>query len=158
MATKNTTENKQEKTEEKQDKIEKKQVKADKTPDLKWHLIDARDKILGRLAVEAAKILIGKNKPTYVPYIAGGDGVVVINARQIKVTGNKLSTKLYKHYSGYPGGLKQTTLDKMLATKPTEVIRQAVKGMLPRNKLAGVMLGRLKVYPDDKHPHQAQLK
>lgn len=124
--------------------------------ELKWYLVDARGKILGRLAVAVARILMGKNKPTYVPYIAGGDGVIVINASEIKVTGDKLKQKLYKHYSGYPGGLAQMTLEKMLEKKPTEVIRHAVQGMLPRNKLASVMLGRLKVYPDDKHPHQAQ--
>ncbi len=124
--------------------------------ELKWHLIDAKDKILGRLAVEVARILMGKHKPTYVPYIAGGDGVIVINARQIKVTGAKLSQKLYKHYSGYPGGLKQRPLAEMLERKPAEVIRHAVGGMLPKNKLTKVMLGRLKVYPDEKHPHQGQ--
>lgn len=124
--------------------------------ELKWHLIDAKDKILGRLAVEVARILMGKHKPTYVPYIAGGDGVIVINARQIKVTGAKLSQKLYKHYSGYPGGLKQRPLAEMLERKPGEVIRHAVGGMLPKNKLTKVMLGRLKVYPDEKHPHQGQ--
>jgi large subunit ribosomal protein L13 len=129
-----------------------------KTKELKWHLIDAKDKILGRLAVEAARVLMGKDKPTYVPYLAGGDGVVVINARQIKVTGSKLTQKLYKHYSGYPSGLRQMTLAKMLEKKPEEVIRHAVKGMLPRNKLASVMISRLKVYADDRHPHQAQLK
>jgi len=124
--------------------------------ELKWYLIDAKGKILGRLAVEIASILMGKHKPTYARYFAGGDGVIVINAREIKVTGNKLKEKLYKRYSGYPSGLKQIPLKDMLERNSREVIRHAVRGMLPKNKLARVMLSRLKVYALDKHPHRAQ--
>lgn len=130
--------------------------KNEQKENLRWCLIDAKGKILGRLSTQIAKILQGKHKPSYLPYIAGGDGVIVINARQIKVTGAKLSQKLYKSYSGYPGGLKNIPLAKMLESKPLQVIRHAVKGMLPKNKLTPVMLRRLKVYPDDKHPHQGQ--
>lgn len=131
-------------------------AKQRETKEIKWYIMDAKDKILGRLAVEVARILMGKNKPTYVPYIAGGDGVIVINARQIKVTGAKLSQKLYKRYSGYPGGLKTISLSEMLEKKPEEVIRHAVRGMLPKNRLTKVMLKRLKVYPDEKHRQMAQ--
>jgi len=128
----------------------------EKEREIKWYLVDAKDKILGRLAVKVARILMGKHKPTYAPHIADGDGVIVINARKIKVTGEKLSQKLYKRYSGYPDGLKEIPLAKLLEKKPEEVIRHAVKGMLPKNKLAKLMLRRLRVYPDEKHPHIAQ--
>ncbi|MCX5657598.1 MAG: 50S ribosomal protein L13 [Candidatus Omnitrophica bacterium] len=136
--------------------MEKVKVKKTETKELKWHVIDAKDKILGRLAVQVAKILMGKDKPEYVPYIAGGDGVIVINAGQVKVTGAKLSQKLYTYYSGYPDGLRKVTLGKMMENRPCEVIRHAVKGMLPRNRLGSVMISRLKVYADEKHKHEAQ--
>ncbi|MCM8779161.1 MAG: 50S ribosomal protein L13 [Candidatus Omnitrophica bacterium] len=128
----------------------------EKKQPIKWYLLDAKDKILGRLAVKIAEIIMGKHKPDYAPHILKGEGVIVINARQVKVTGEKLSQKFYRHYSGYPGGLKKIPLSEMLAKKPEEVIREAVKGMLPKNKLTKFMLRRLKIYPDEKHPHQAQ--
>ncbi|MCM8784164.1 MAG: 50S ribosomal protein L13 [Candidatus Omnitrophica bacterium] len=124
--------------------------------DIKWYLIDAKKEVLGKLAVKAARILMGKHKPAYVPYLADGDGVIVINARQINITGDKLSHKFYKRYSGYPDGLKKIPLSEMLYRKPEEVIRHAVAGMLPKNKLTKILLKRLKVYADDKHPHLAQ--
>ncbi|MCM8766205.1 MAG: 50S ribosomal protein L13 [Candidatus Omnitrophica bacterium] len=124
--------------------------------EIKWYLLDARDKILGRLAVKVARIIMGKHKPDYAPHLVKGDGVIVINAKEVKVTGDKPAQKFYKRYSGYPDGLKTIPLAEMLEKKPEEVIRHAVKGMLPKNKLTKVMLRRLKVYPDDKHPHIAQ--
>jgi len=122
----------------------------------KWWLIDARGKILGRLATQIAAILIGKNKPIYTPHLDLGDFVVVINARKIRVTGEKEKEKIYYHYSGYPGGLKKRTFEKLLEKKPEEIILRAVKGMLPKNKLRKKRLKRLKVYPDENHPHKAQ--
>lgn len=121
-----------------------------------WHLVDAKDKVLGRVAVKIAGLLSGKRKATYTPHVDSGDEVVVINADKIKTTGRKLDEKLYTHYSGYPGGLRTRTLKQMLAQKPEEVIRHAVKGMLPKNKLAQQMIGRLKVYKGASHPHAAQ--
>lgn len=121
-----------------------------------WYVVDAKGKILGRLASEIAKILRGKHKPYYQPDVDCGDFVIVINARHIKVTGKKLEEKVYYFHSNYPGGLKERTLKWMLENKPEEVIRLAVKRMLPKNKLGHRMLKRLKVYSEDKHPHQAQ--
>ncbi|MDD4202254.1 MAG: 50S ribosomal protein L13 [Candidatus Omnitrophica bacterium] len=123
-----------------------------------WHILDAQDQILGRLATEIAKRLSGKNKPTFTAHVDCGDGVVVINASKIKVTGNKMDQKKYKRYSGYPGGLKEETLSHLLDRKPGEVIRHAVKGMLPKNKLGDRMIARLKIYATDKHPHIAQFE
>ena len=121
-----------------------------------WLLIDARGKTLGRLATQIADILRGKRKPQYTPHIDTGDFVVVVNAREITVTGNKRETKLYRRHSGYPGGLRSRTLDEMLERRPEEVIRKAVKGMLPRNRLARQQLRKLKVYAGPDHPHEAQ--
>ncbi|NQT22474.1 MAG: 50S ribosomal protein L13 [Candidatus Omnitrophica bacterium] len=123
-----------------------------------WHLIDAKDKILGRVATQIASLLKGKHKCDITPHIDMGDGVVVINAASIKVTGNKMQEKRYKRYSGYPSGLKEEPMEHLLTRRPTEIIRHAVKGMLPKNKLGSRMLKRLKVYVEDKHPHQRQLK
>ncbi len=122
-----------------------------------WHLVDATDKILGRLAADIAMTLSGKKKPTFASHVDGGDGVVVINAKNIKVTGKKMLQKKYKRFSGYPGGLKEETLEHLLNRKPEDVIRHAVKGMLPKNKLGSQMIKRLKVYADEKHNQQAQL-
>lgn len=122
----------------------------------KWYLVDAKGKTLGRLASFIAMLLMGKDKPTYTPHVDGGAGVVVINARQIKVTGKKLEEKFYKRFSGYPDGLKLTPLKEKLKKRPDEVIRHAVKGMLPKNKLARRMIARLKVYGDSNHSHEAQ--
>lgn len=122
-----------------------------------WHLVDAKDKVLGRVASKIAAILIGKHKVIYAPHQYTGDEVVVINASKIKVTGNKMADKVYKRYSAYPGGLKQETLEAKMKKQPDYVIRHAVKGMLPKNKLGDCMLYRLKVYAGDSHPHNAQL-
>lgn len=121
-----------------------------------WYLVDAKDKVLGRLAVKMAKLLSGKGKTLYTPNLDAGDEVVVINADKIKVTGKKLDAKLYTRYSGYPGGLRTRTLSQMLSQKPEDVIRHAVKGMLPKNKLTQGMLRRLKIYAGATHPHAAQ--
>lgn len=122
----------------------------------KWYLIDAKGKILGRLASRIAMILSGKTKAIYTPHVDTGDEVIVINAKDVAVTGKKLDDKLYRSYSGYPGGLKEKNLETMLERKPEEVIVKAVKGMLPHNKLGRKMLKRLKVYEGPTHPHQAQ--
>ncbi len=121
-----------------------------------WYLVDATGKTLGRLASEIAKILMGKHKPTYTPHVDGGDFVVVINAEKIHATGKKLNQKIYYRHTGYPGGLKETTLREMLQKKPEEVIRLAVRGMLPKNKLRDRRMKRLKVYAGPGHPHKAQ--
>jgi len=121
-----------------------------------WLIVDAAGQTLGRLATQIADALRGKRKPTYTPHIDTGDFVVVINAEKISVTGNKLEDKLYRRHSGYPGGLKTRTLNDMLERRPEEVIRIAVKGMLPRNRLARKQLTKLKVYAGPDHPHAAQ--
>jgi len=121
-----------------------------------WYLVDATGKTLGRLASEIAKILMGKHKPTYTPHVDGGDFVVVVNAEKIHATGKKLDKKIYYRHTGYPGGLKETTLREMLQKKPEEVIKLAVRGMLPKNKLRDRRMKRLKVYAGPEHPHKAQ--
>lgn len=122
----------------------------------KWYVIDAKGVILGRLATKVATILRGKHKPTYTPHVDCGDAVIVINAKEIRVTGRKMKLKTYKRYSGYPGGLKETTLEKLLQTKPIEPVKHAIKGMLPKGPLGRDMFKKLKVYAGDKHPHIAQ--
>jgi len=121
-----------------------------------WYLIDANGKILGRLATKIATILRGKNKPEFTPHVDMADEIVVINAEKISVTGKKLKAKKYQSFSGYPGGLKECNLETMLKTKPEEVIKHAVRGMLPHNTLGRQLLKRLKVYAQGEHPHQAQ--
>ncbi|MDA0770470.1 MAG: 50S ribosomal protein L13 [SAR202 cluster bacterium Casp-Chloro-G4] len=123
-----------------------------------WHVVDAEGQTLGRISTEIATVLMGKHKPIYVPNLNTGDYVIVINAEKIKVTGNKLAQKMYYRHSGYHGGLTERTLGQMLAKTPTRVIRQAVKGMLPKNSLARHMLARMKVYAGPDHPHEAQIK
>ena len=118
-----------------------------------WYIIDAQNKILGKLAVQAASILRGKHKVQYTPNIDCGDHVIVINAAKVKVTGKKLSQKVYRRYSGYPGGLREVYLDEMLKKKPTEVIMLAVRRMLPGGPLGRDMIKKLKVYGQDSHPH-----
>ncbi len=122
----------------------------------KWWLIDADGKILGRLATEVADILRGKNKPQYTTHLDMGDFVVIINAEKIKVTGDKLDSKVYYSHSGYPGGIKEESLGHLLARKPEEVIVKAVRGMIPKNKLGRAVIKKLKVYCGPEHPHQAQ--
>jgi len=121
-----------------------------------WYLVDAEGKTLGRLATGIADRLRGKLKPEYTPHIDTGDFVVVVNAEKIHVTGDKLAQKQYWRHSGYPGGIKSRTLAEMLERRPEEVIRKAVKGMLPRNRLARKQITKLKVYAGPEHPHQAQ--
>lgn len=122
----------------------------------KWWLINADGQILGRLATEIAVLLRGKNKPQFAPSADVGDFVVVVNAEKIAVTGNKLENKMYYHHSQYPGGIKEKKLKEMLETKPEEVIRKAVWGMIPKNKLGRAIIKKLKVYRGPEHPHQAQ--
>jgi large subunit ribosomal protein L13 len=129
-----------------------------KRPDVKrvWYLVDAKDKILGRLASKVAVILRGKHKPIFTPHLDTGDGVIVINAAKLRVTGRKLKQKVYRRYSGYPGGLKEVTLETMLANKPEVVFRLAVTRMLPSGPLGRDLVKKLKIYADDKHLHQSQ--
>jgi large subunit ribosomal protein L13 len=122
----------------------------------RWYLVDADGKTLGRLATRIADTLRGKDKPQYTPHVDTGDFVVVVNAEKIAVTGNKLDDKRYYRHSGYPGGIRSRTLREELERRPAEVIRKAVKGMLPRNKLARAQLTKLKVYAGPEHPHEAQ--
>jgi large subunit ribosomal protein L13 len=122
-----------------------------------WHTIDASDEVLGRLATRIAQLLMGKHKPMFCRNLDVGDFVVVTNADKVKVTGDKTRQKMYYRHSGYPGGLKSISLEKMMQTHPTRVIEYAVKGMLPRNKLSAGMMKRLKVYAGDSHPHQGQV-
>ncbi|MEJ5307624.1 MAG: 50S ribosomal protein L13 [candidate division WOR-3 bacterium] len=121
-----------------------------------WYIVDAKGKTLGRLSTKISTILMGKNKVTYQPDVDNGDGVIVINAKDIKVTGNKLSNKIYYSHSGYIGNLKESTLKEMLEKNPSKVITLAVKRMLPKNKLGRKMLTRLKIYNDSNHKHKAQ--
>ena len=121
-----------------------------------WHVVDASDQVLGRVASKAAMILMGKHKPTYTRFMDTGDHVVVINAEKIRLTGRKEEQKVYRRHSGYPGGLTETGAAKVRATKPTRMIEDAIAGMLPKNPLGKQMYRKLKVYAGDKHPHQAQ--
>jgi len=122
----------------------------------KWYLIDAKDKVLGRLAVKLATLLTGKRKVIYTPHMECGDHVVVINAKNIRVTGNKLKDKIYAHYTGYPGGRREFTLETLMTKKPTFVITEAVRKMLPKNRMGDKILKHLHVYEDANHEHQAQ--
>ncbi len=121
-----------------------------------WYLVDARGKVLGRLASEVATVLRGKRKPQFTPHVDTGDFVIVVNAEKVRLTGKKLKQKVYYRASGYPGGLKATTADDMLKKHPKRVIQHAVRGMLPKSKLGDALYRKLKVYAGDKHPHQAQ--
>jgi large subunit ribosomal protein L13 len=122
----------------------------------RWYVVDAADETLGRLASRIARVLEGKHKPTYAPNLDSGDHVIVLNASRIAVTSDKRETKLYIRHSGYPQGYKEETLGQLLERRPEEVIRRAVKGMLPRNRLGAQQLRKLKVYAGTDHPHQAQ--
>jgi large subunit ribosomal protein L13 len=121
-----------------------------------WHVIDAEGQILGRLASRAARILTGKDKPIYTPFLDTGDHVIIINAEKVKLTGKKLTEKMYRHHTGYPGGLKETTAGVLLSKEPGKLVREAVIGMLPKTKLGRAMRKKLKVYAGSQHPHQAQ--
>jgi len=131
-----------------------------KASDIKreWQVIDASDQILGKLATQAASLLMGKHKPIFTRNLDTGDFVVIINADKVRVTGNKARQKLYYRHSGYPGGLKSISLEKMMQTNPTRVVEHAVKGMLPHTRLGASMMKKLRVYVGDSHPHQAQTK
>ena len=122
----------------------------------KWLVVDASGQTLGRLATRVARILSGKDNPRYTPFIDTGDHVVVINAEKIKLTGMKAEAKLYRHYTGYPGGLREEEYTKRLARKPELIVKIAVEGMLPKSKMGKAMAKKLKVYKGDKHPHDAQ--
>jgi large subunit ribosomal protein L13 len=121
-----------------------------------WHVIDASDAVLGRLASRAAMLLMGKHKPIYVPSMDTGDHVIIINAAKVKLTGNKEGQKLYRRHTGYPGGLIETKARRMRETRPQRILELAVAGMLPKSKLGKQMYRKLKVYAGDKHPHAAQ--
>jgi len=121
-----------------------------------WYLVDADGQTLGRLATRLADLLRGKGKPQFTPHVDTGDFVVVVNAEKVAVTGNKLDSKIYYRHSGYPGGLRERTLREQLARRPEEVLRKAVKGMLPRNRLSRQQLTKLKIYAGPNHPHEAQ--
>ena len=121
-----------------------------------WYVVDAEGQTLGRLATQIATVLRGKNKPQYTAHIDTGDFVVVVNAEKIAVTGNKLDQKMYYKHSGFPGGLRERTLREQLGRRPTEVLRKAVKGMLPRNKLSRAQITKLKIYAGPEHPHESQ--
>ena len=129
-----------------------------KLEDLKrqWYVVDAAGKTLGRLASQVASVLIGKRKPMFTPSVDAGDFVIVINAEKVAVSGGKLQTKLYRSHSGYPGGLKTANLQQMLLKHPDKVLRLAIRGMLPHNRLGARMYGKLKVYSGPLHPHSAQ--
>lgn len=121
-----------------------------------WFVVDAEEKILGRLATQIAHRLRGKHKPEFAPHVDNGDFIVVVNAEKIAVTGNKMADKMYYNHTGYMGGLRETNLTVMLEKKPEEVIRKAVQGMLPKNRLGRAMLKKLKIYAGPEHPHAAQ--
>jgi len=122
----------------------------------KWYVIDATDQVLGRVATKAATILIGKHRPQYAPFLVGGNHVIILNAEKIKLTGEKLDKKVYRWHTQYPGGLRTVTARKVFESKPDKMIREAVLGMLPKNKLRKRLVRRLKVYLADQHPHAAQ--
>ena len=122
----------------------------------KWYVVDAEGKHLGRLATEIVRVLRGKNKPQYTPHVDVGDFVVVVNADRVAVTGRKAEQRVYRRHSGYPGGMKETSYEQMLARKPTEVLRKAVYGMMPKTRLARKQFKKLKIYAGPEHPHSAQ--
>ena len=122
----------------------------------KWFVVDAEGKHLGRLAAEIARILRGKHKPRYTPHVDVGDFVVVVNAERVVVTGKKAEQRVYRRHSGYPGGMKETSYSQMLARKPTEILRKAVYGMMPKTRLARQQFKKLKIYAGPEHPHAAQ--
>jgi large subunit ribosomal protein L13 len=122
----------------------------------KWHVIDAQDVILGKLASKAAMLLMGKTKPCYTPFLDTGDHVIVLNAEKVRFTGRKEENKVYRHFTGYPGGLVETSLKRVRAEKPIRIVEDAIFGMLPKTKLGKQMIRKLQVYAGDKHPHAAQ--
>jgi large subunit ribosomal protein L13 len=127
-----------------------------KTIERKWYVVDATGKTLGRLATATARVLSGKNNPMYVPYIDTGDHVIVINAEKVRLTGLKAQSKVYRRYTGFPGGLREESFTRLLQRRPEKIVEDAVKGMLPKTKMGRQMGTKLKVYRGDKHPHLAQ--
>ena len=121
-----------------------------------WYIVDAEDKVLGRIAAKVATVLRGKNKPIFTPHLDTGDAVIVINAKKVRLTGKKMQDKIYQRYSGYPSGLREVTAEELLAKKPELIIRKAVRNMLPDNKLRKLILKRLKIYDDGSHLHISQ--
>ena len=132
-------------------------TRAESLAQRRWYIIDAEGKVLGRMATEIARVLRGKHKPSFSPHVDAGDFVIVVNARHVKLTGAKDTDKRYYRHTGYPGGLRVATLPEMRARKPEAVVRLAVKGMLPKNRLGRDQLNKLKVYGGPEHPHQAQV-
>jgi len=124
--------------------------------DKRWHVVDAKGQTLGRLATRVARLLTGKEKPIYTPFLDTGDHVIIINAEKVVLTGNKLSEKLYRHHTGYPGGLREVAAEVVLARNPEKLLREAVSGMLPKSKLGRAMRKKLRIYRGPNHPHQAQ--
>lgn len=122
----------------------------------RWHVIDAQDAVLGKLASKAAMLLMGKNKPSYTPFLDTGDHVIVINAGKVRLTGRKEENKVYRHFTGYPGGLIEQNIKRVRAERPTRIVEEAIQGMLPKTKLGKQMYRKLKVYAGDRHPHAAQ--
>jgi len=121
-----------------------------------WHVIDAQDAVLGKLASKAAMLLMGKNKPSYTPFLDTGDHVIVINAEKVKLTGRKEEQKVYRHFTGYPGGLVEKSLKRVRQERPVRMVEEAIQGMLPKTKLGKQMFRKLNVYAGDRHPHAAQ--
>ncbi len=121
-----------------------------------WQVVDAKDQIVGRLAAKISRILTGKNKPEYTPHVEMGDGVIVINASRVRMTGTKQKNKIYKNYSGYPSGQRERTYERVMNEDPTYILKHAVKGMLPKSRLGRSMITRLLLYPGEQHPHEAQ--
>ena len=138
------------------DRKQKSFVASGKNLKHKWYVLDASDRILGRMATRIATVLMGKHKPTYTPFLDTGDFVVVVNAEKIRVTGRKADQKRYQRFSGYPSGRRELSFREMLEKRPTEIVRLAVKRMLPRSTLGRQLIGKLKVYMGPEHPHQAQ--
>ena len=121
-----------------------------------WHVIDGQDVVLGKLASKAAMLLMGKHKPSYTPFLDTGDHVIVINAGKVRLTGKKAEKKVYRHFTGYPGGLVSKSFERVRQEKPTRIVEEAIQGMLPKTKLGKQMFRKLKVYAGDRHPHAAQ--
>ena len=131
-------------------------IPREKEMEKQWHIIDAEGQILGRLATRAARLLTGKDKPIYTPFLDTGDHVIIINAEKIRLTGKKLSDKMYRRHTGYPGGLREVSAEVLMSKNPGRLVREAVIGMLPKTKLGRAMRKKLKVYNGAQHPHQAQ--
>jgi len=122
----------------------------------RWHVIDGQDLVLGKLASKAAMLLMGKTKPSYTPFLDTGDHVIVINAEKVRLTGRKEENKVYRHFTGYPGGLVERSFQRVRKERPTQIVEEAIRGMLPKTKLGKQMFRKLKVYAGDRHPHAAQ--